>query len=70
MQKVSEMEIPDILKSFPLEWLDVQPGAGDDYYVTMESVRIAMENHLQDNMLNHIVTVRDDMFIISPASDD
>ena len=64
------MEIPDILKSFPLEWLDVQPGSGDDYYVTLEDVRLAMENCLQDHMLNHVVSIYDDVFIIEPAPEE
>ena len=69
MTDLYNVDIPDLLSNVPLN-LSVQPGSGDDYYVTMEDVRLAMENCLQDHMLNHVVSIHDDLFIIEPAPEE
>jgi hypothetical protein len=69
MTDLYNVDIPDLLSNVPLS-LPIQPGSGDDYYVTMEDVRLAMENCLQDHMLNHVVSIYDDVFIIEPAPEE
>jgi len=45
MTDLYNVDITDLLSNVPLN-LPIQPGSGDDYYVTMEDVRLAMENCL------------------------
>ena len=67
--RIPNPDIPILLKSVPLQSLEVLKGPGDSYYATMQNVRLSLENCLQDHMYDYVVSLKGDLLVIEPASD-
>ena len=60
--------IPHLLAQRPLESLELIYGDADEFILTMENVRLALENLLQDYQYDYIVSIEGSNFIIEPSA--
>ena len=63
------LDIPDLLKQVPLESIEAVPDAGGIFIITMENVRLALENCLQDHRFAHTVCIEGSNFVIEMMPD-
>ena len=68
---VTNIYIPDLLKWSQLNSFEVHEATTKGvFYFTVEDVRLAVENCLQDHSYAYLVSIRDDLFIIEPLLDN
>lgn len=62
-----EISIPTLLKNAHLDSLEALEGPDGSYYITLEGVRLAIENCLQDYQVDYMVSIKGGLFIIESS---